>query len=171
MNATLPICTVGYLLRMTEDRQEIYLGEQAATEKAIKRKIAGKLLGYGGDFEPDRDLTLEGSFARELGEESEFNVDPKTLDVAAKVLIRDEKGDRLTLYYILARHWTGQAGENREFTKTAWYQTDPLPENILGADKLILPRLLGGEKLEGFVKYDEDMNVVSHELRVVASID
>lgn len=164
MNTQLPICTVGYLLRSVDGREEIHLGEKAATEKAVKRKIAGKLLGYGGDFEPDKDLTLEGSFARELGEESEFRVDPKTLEVAAKILIRDEKGDRLTLIYVLARHWTGQAGENREFANAGWYSTNPLPENILGADKLILPRILAGQKLEGFVEYDKDMNVVAHNL-------
>ncbi len=170
MNATLPICTVGYLLRTMNGSEEIHLGEKAATDKAVKRKIAGKLIGYGGDFEPDKDLSIKESFARELSEESGFSAMPHMLDVAAKVLVRHEKGDRLTLYYVLARHWSGSAGESREFARSGWFPTKRLPDNVLGADKIILPRILAGLKLEGWVEYDKDMNVVAHELKEVASV-
>ncbi|HEU0080568.1 MAG TPA: hypothetical protein VFQ72_00885 [Candidatus Paceibacterota bacterium] len=170
MNAILPICTVGYLLRQMDGRKEIHLGLKAATEKAVRRKIAGKLLGYGGDFEPHVDLTIKESFLRELRAESGFDADPRDVETMAKVLILDETGPRLWLYWLLARRWTGRATANREFDSYGWYPTDPLPENILGADKLVLPRILKGEKLEGSVEYDRDMNVVSSEFATVDSI-
>ncbi len=166
----LPICTVGYLLRERKGRKEVYLSTKAATPKAVKRKIAGKLLGFGGDFEPDKDSSVVESFARELGEESDFKADPKDMRFVARILIRDENGPRLVLDYVLVSAWSGEAGNNREFTDSGWYPTDPLPDNILGADKLILPRVFRGELLEGYVEYDANMAVVSSELAPVDSL-
>lgn len=171
METKLPICTVGYLVRGSLGQEEIFFGEKASTPKAIKRKIAGKLIGYGGDFESDKDSSIRESFKRELEEESGIIVETKDLEVLAKVLIRDESGDRLMLYYIFVRTWQGEASDNREIINPRWYHTRPLPWNILEADKLILPQLINKKRLSGWVEYDRDMNVVRHELQTVESID
>jgi hypothetical protein len=171
METKLPICTVGYLVRGTLGQEEIFLGEKAATPKAVKRKIAGKLIGYGGDFEPDTDTSIRESFKRELMEESGLTTEVKSLEVLAKILIRDETGDRLILYWLFVREWQGEVSDNREIVNPHWYPARPLVWNILGADKLILPKLLNGQKLTGWVEYDKDMNVVGHELQTVESID
>ena len=55
---SIPISTVIYFLRGDKGREDIWLGEKAASPKAIKRKIAGKLISYGGDFEADKDPTV-----------------------------------------------------------------------------------------------------------------
>ena len=179
MKTNLPICTVGYLVRGMRGHEEILLGEKAATPKAVKRKIAGKLIGYGGDFEPGLDHSFATSFKRELLEESSSShekddglvVELKDIEILAKILIRDESGDRLTLYYIFVREWAGEAHGSREILNPRWYPARPLPYNILGADKLILPKLVNGQKLMGWVEYDADMNVVGHDLRSVETID
>jgi hypothetical protein len=159
----LPICTVGYILRGEGKDAEVWLGEKAATPKAVKRKIAGKLIGFGGDV-MDSDESIKHSFSRELSEESGFQVLPKDVEIAARTLIRDESGDRLTLYWVMARIWSGTAGTSREMVRGAWYPLLSLPENILAADKIILPRIFRGERLAGFFEYDADMNVVRSEL-------
>lgn len=171
MNNKLPVSTVGYLIRETDGREELLLGEKVATPKAIKRKIAGKLLSYGGDFESDVDISIRHCFARELAEESDFRIDPADAEVTARVLIKGEKGDILTLYYVFVRRWQGDAGSSDEILNPRWFPANPLPENVLGADKIILPRLFEGEKLEGWLRYDADMNVVSYELKPVKYID
>lgn len=171
METKLPTCTVGYLIRGTHDQREILLGEKAATPKAVKRKIAGKLIGYGGDFEPGTDASIRESFKRELREESGVTADARSLEVLAKVLIRDETGDRLMLYYIFVKEWRGEVSDNREIMNPRWYPVRPLPWNILGADKLILPRLMNGQKLTGWVRYDKEMVVVDHDLQTVDTID
>ena len=163
MDKTLPVCTVGYLVRGERGHEEIFLGEKAPTPKALKRGIAGKLIGYGGDYEPT-DTSLEQSFQRELSEESGFKAEISDIETCAKVLIKDEKGPRLTLCYILVRKWTGEAKLNDEIMNPKWYSAHPLPDNVLNADKLILPRILSGEKLEGYVEYDRNLNVVSYNL-------
>jgi hypothetical protein len=178
MKTNLPICTVGYLIRGMRDYEEILLGEKATTPKAVKRKIAGKLIGYGGDFEPGTDASIRESFKRELTEESSnpgksdgLVVEVRNIEVLAKILIRDDAGDRLTLYYIFVREWMGEAHASREIFNPRWYHARSLPWNILGADKLILPKLVNGQKLTGWVKYDTDMNVVGHDLQPVETID
>jgi hypothetical protein len=167
MNTTLPICTVGYLVRGERGREEIWLGTKAPTPKAIKRKIAGKLIGYGGDFEEDKDLSVRDSFKRELAEESGFRANTNDIEVLAQILIKDENGPRLILNFLFVRAWTGHPGVNGEIIDPRWYPARPLPETVLEADKLILPPLFDGKKLTGWVEYDKDMNIVGHELTEV----
>ncbi|MDE1874974.1 MAG: NUDIX domain-containing protein [Patescibacteria group bacterium] len=168
----LPLSTVGYLIRGPRGREEIFLGTKAPTPKAIKRKIAGKLIGYGGDFDPGIDRSIAGCFARELAEESGFRIDPADAEVKACILIKDENGPRLTLCYIFVRKWTGdEAGESREMHSARWYPTDPLPDDILAADKIVLPRLLKGEKIAGWIEYDAHMNVIAYDISPVDSLD
>ena len=170
METKLPICTVGYLVRGTPGQEEIFLGEKAPTPKAVKRKIAGKLIGYGGDFEPDHDASIAESFKRELAEESGFTVETTDVEVMAEILIRDETGDRLMLYYVLVKKWRGEANDNREILNPRWYPTRPLPDNILGADKLILPIIIDGKRLSGWVRYDKDMNITDYKLEPVETL-
>ena len=166
----LPISTVIYLLRGEKDSEETCLGKKAPSPKAIKRKIAGKLIGYGGDFETEKDASPAHCAARELGEESDFKADQKDMEPVARIIIKDENGPRLTLYYYLLHKWTGSAGTSDEVLDSKWYPTKSLPDNMLGSDKLILPRVLNGERLTGFVTYDVEMNVINHELIAVESI-
>ncbi len=165
METKLPICTVGYPL----DGNDVLLGKKASTEKAVKRKINGFWLGFGGDFEPE-DETLRKSFARELFDETALQVKPDDVVVVAKVLIKDEKGDRLWLYYTLCKCARKIPTPNREFDEFRWFPRDALPEKILGADILILPKIFTGEKLEGYIQYNADMNVVDYKLTTVTSV-
>jgi len=170
MDANLPISTVGYFIRHRDDIDEIFLGIKAATPKAIKRKIAGKLLGYGGDLEPT-DKSIKHCFKRELGEESNFSIDLDYIEVVGKITIIDENGPRLTLYYLFLRKWTGNPKVNNEILDPRWYPSNPLPENILDSARLILPLAFKGKKITGWVKYDNDMNATAHELVEVDSIE
>ena len=170
METKLPICTVGYPVSETGINQEVLFGLKAATPKAVKRKINGFWLGFGGDVEPG-DETLKKSFSRELFDETGFQVTPESVEIVAKILIRDEKGDRLWLYYALCKCAREIPIPNREFEEFHWFSKNTLPDKILGADTLILPRIFAGEKLEGYVRYNTDMNVVGYELHTVESID
>jgi hypothetical protein len=167
----IPISTVGYWIRGGRGQEEIFLGTKAPSEKAIKRKIAGKLLSYGGDFEPEKDKTPLDCFCRELTEESGFVADSTTTVPMARIRVYDENGFRLVLYYFLSRNWSGEAKKNTDIINPGWYPAHPLPDNILAADKFVLPLILDGMKISGMVRYDKDMNVIDKKLTAVENIE
>lgn len=165
------ISTVGYWIRGKRGSEEIFLGTKASSPKAIKRKIAGKLLSYGGDFEPDKDKTPLDCFLRELKEESGFVALPENTHEMARIRIFDENGFRLVLYYYLSRDWTGEAKQNTDIIDPRWYPTHPLPENTLEADKMILPLIIDELKVAGMVTYDKDMRVTSSKITPVRFLE
>lgn len=170
MNSNLPRSTICYFLRGPKGDEEIFLGEKVATPKAVRRRIAGRLMSYGGDVEQS-DTSIKASLIRELGEESGFSVNEKDLEITAEILIRDENGPRLILYYLFTRTWTGSPTHFKDILDPRWFSTQPLPENILDADKLVLPILLGGKKIKGSLTYDENMRVVATDFKFVQSIE
>ncbi len=169
MSTHLPKSTIVYFIRGAKGKEEIFLGEKFASPKAIKRKIAGKLMSYGGDME-ETDATVTAGLKRELEEESGFIVSEEDLEVMAKIYVLDENGPRLILYYLFARKWSGEPTQETDIINPQWHTTNPLPENILEADKLILPLLFSGMKLEGHVTYDADMNIVKYSFTPVGAI-
>ncbi len=170
MQNNLPISTAVLLVRGEAGKEEIFLGEKASSLKAIQRRIAGKLLPYGGDFEPDKDASIAHGATRELGEESDYRAKAEDLVLVARIQINDENGPRLVLYIYILRTWTGEAGISNEILSPAWYPTRPLPENVLELDKIILPRIFKGEKLVGSATYDANMHIVNYRLDAVDSL-
>jgi len=175
MNTPISICTAGWPIRGKRDHEEILLGTKAATPKAVKRGIAGKLMPYGGDMEPEDNGSPVAGFTRELFQESGDNesrlsVDPKDVEVVAKIEIRNLEKPSLILYLLFAWNCKGNAKSTREIINPRYYPTRPLPENLLESDKLVLPRLLAGEKLEGWILYSGDMKLLEHHLKNVESI-
>lgn len=165
--------TVIYLVRGMPGHEEIFLGRKFASKKAIKRGIAGKLIGYGGDFDPTLDSSLTYCATRELSEESDFRARPEDMEQVAKIQINGEEGagrPQILLYYYLLRKWTGLAGTSNEVIDPQWYKASPLPSDMLGSDYIVLPRVLAGKKLAGRVTYGMDMRVVSHNLTEVGSM-
>lgn len=144
-------------------RKKFFLGQKPL----VQRRSNGKLIGYGGDFEIALDPSVADCAVRELGEESGFKANSEDMEVVACIQINDEKGPRLRLYYYFLRTWTGSAGISNEILNPQWYRTRPLPDGMLGADYLILPRVLAGEKLVGQVTYDSDMKVVDYKFTSV----
>jgi len=64
-------------------------------------------MSYGGDIE-DSDPSVKAGTKREITEESGFVVEEQDMEVMAEILVIDEKGPRLILYYVLARTWRGE---------------------------------------------------------------
>ncbi len=164
--------TVGYAIRGSRGKEELLLGLKQATEKSIKLGIAGKLIGYGGTVEPF-DNSIEESFIREFKEETDnlnLTIDVKDVERMAHIEIRNKIKPSLMLEYILLRNYSGTPSNDGELLKAEWYPARPLPENVLNADKLILPRIINGEKLEGWILYDKDMKVIEHQIKAVKNL-
>jgi len=169
------ICSVGYPIRGPRGQEEIHLGEKAPTPKAIKRCINGKLIGYGGDFEPGIDGDIIDCFLREFAQESgdetsHLSAHRKDVEEVARILIKNTVRPGILLHYLFIRNCRGVAISTREILNPGWYPARPLPDNILEADKLILPRVIQGERLRGWILYDENMKVIGHELASVESL-
>lgn len=166
----LPKSTICYFVRGEPGNEEIFLGRKVASPKAIKRKIAGKLMSYGGDIE-DRDPSIKAGTRRELLEESKFTVEESDMEVMAEILVIDEEGPRLTLYYVLTRTWRGEPGHYQDILDPTWYQARPLPDDVLEADKKVLPLILDGMKIRGHVRYDANMHLIDFKFNPVENID
>lgn len=154
----LPQSAICYFVRTKHGKTEIMLGEKVASPKAIKRKIAGKLMSWGGDIEPT-DSSVVAGLCRELKEETGFVVKPSSIRLMARIYIIDENGPRLFLHYGLACARRKKPAHERDIQNPRWYKTDPLPENILEADKIVLPIILGGTCIEGSITYNAEMKV------------
>ncbi|HEU5114767.1 MAG TPA: NUDIX domain-containing protein [Candidatus Paceibacterota bacterium] len=170
----LPISTVVYLLRDGSGSTEVFLGRKAPKPKAVKRGIAYLRIGYGGDLEAGKDLSPAHCASRELGEESDFTGRPEDMKAVAQIKIIDEAGPRLMLHYFLLRKWSGEPGESDEILDGKWYPLGSLPDDIIPSDTHILPRVLQGEKLIGWMEYATDpdgkLRLVRFELSPVESL-
>ncbi len=175
----LKIFNVGYPTRGPKGNEEVMLGEKQATDNAVALGIAGKRIGYGGKFEAQIDTTVEDGFIRELGQETEDQNERPQMSVArenvkwmARILVKSTVRKSLYLDYLLAYNCQGQPpAKTREIIDPKYFSRHALPKNILGDNLHILPSILDGQKLAGWVLYDGDMNVLKHDIKPVDSLD
>lgn len=166
----LPKSAICYFVRGEPGNEEIFLGRKVDSPKSIKRKIAGKLMSYGGDIE-EKDASIKAGTRRELLEESKFIVEEQDMEVMAEILVIDENGPRLTLYYVVAKVWRGEPGHHEDILNPTWYQARPIPHGVPEADEKILPLILDGIKIRGHVLYDENLHLLDFKLNPVEDID
>lgn len=156
----LPRSAICYFVRNKQGKVEIMLGEKVTSPKATKRKIAGKLMSWGGDIE-STDSSVVSGLCRELKEETGFVVKPSSIRLMARITVIDENGPRLVLYYGLARARRKKPAHECDIKNPRWFPAEPLPENILDADKIVLPIILDNIRIQGSITYNAEMKVVS----------
>lgn len=121
--------------------------------------------GAGGKIDPmefEEDAAL-----RELSEE--FGIIPQHLEKVAEITFTfpenpDEDWDQLVHVY-LTRSWEGEITESDEM-KPRWFPIDEIPYNAMwSADRLWLPEILKGEEIRARFSFDENQQVLEHEIR------
>ena len=118
---------------------------------AMKKRGFGidKWNGYGGKIEAGE--TVERAAVREIKEEIGVEVDESNLQLAAKFIFyfpyKPEWDHNVVVFLI--RKWQGEPIETEEM-RPQWFGFDQIPfESMWPDDRIWLPEVLAGKKLEG----------------------
>ncbi len=160
------VATLCYLIEIRGGKQKILLARKARTPKAVKYGIANRLNGYGGHKEDGE--TVRRCCIRELRAESGIAVESRNLKEVARITY-DNNGDTQVLVHVFkATKHKGEPRNSNEMTDPRWYSTENIPyDQMPSGDKLVLPHIIKGEKVEGLIRYDENRNITDYEIHLV----
>lgn len=156
--------TINATLALFVDGNKILLGEK-------KRGFAkGTLNGIGGKQDPGE--TIEQAMVRECFEE--IGAKPTKYEQVGRIdFDMYYKGEHanMNMYIYKCYDYTGKIVETEEIIPS-WYNIDEIPfEKMLQDDLLWIPYVLKGEKVVGKAKFDENMNMLSHNFKTVENIN
>lgn len=127
---------------------------------------AGRYNGVGGKIEQGE--TIEHALVRECQEE--INVTPGSYHkVAEHDFVQDEGTDpwRMYVHVYISDKWEGEPVETEEMAPK-WFKVDEIPyENMWQDDEYWLPQVLNGQKIFGKFTFDENDNLLSHDVTPV----
>lgn len=161
MNVTSEkICTLLFLRR----DDEILL--------AMKKRDfgAGNFNGVGGKIEPGE--TTEQALFRETHEE--VDVAPINYwEVGRNDFIYDlgnGESKRMYTHIYFCDEWEGEPTESEEM-RPEWFKTDNLPfDKMWPDDPYWLPEVIAGNKIIGAFTFDEQNNMLTHDVKVVEEL-
>jgi 8-oxo-dGTP pyrophosphatase MutT (NUDIX family) len=127
---------------------------------------AGKYNGIGGKLENGE--TDDEAAAREFFEE--VSAEPLGLRKVGEIVFDEYyKGEheQNTMYLFLAADLRGEPQPSDEMTPK-WFDLSKIPYGkMLPDDRIWLPRILAGQKIRGYFKFDEDMNLLENKIEEV----
>lgn len=149
-------------LTLFMEGNKILLGEK-------KRGFAkGTLNGIGGKQDPGE--IIEQTMIRECQEE--VGATPIDFIQVGKIDFDTwYKGEHaiMEMYIYNCYAYTGQIKESDEILPL-WFDKDNIPfDRMLPDDKLWLPQVLQGNKVEGCIKFDKDMNILENNIKIVSN--
>ena len=159
--------TIVYITRNNQGVKEVLL--------AIKQKFVGigKWFGYGGKIEKGE--TPKACTVRETADETGkkaglpyITLNPDKLRPVA--LITFYRGETATnaLFQVLfytCDTYTGEASDTDEMQNPTWFPVDGLPK-LKEGDELIVPKILNGEILKGWIRFSENgEKLISHDIQ------
>ena len=140
----MKIATLGIVFNSTSTH--ILLGERKKGEIGV-----GKLSGPGGKLEPDE--ALETCLIRETREELEIELDPTSLDLAARIDFYAAGEIDFRVYVYRARILSGELHETADMIP-GWYLLDDTTfDQTYESDRYWLPQVARGEKFCAHVYY------------------
>ena len=126
----------------------------------------GKYNGVGGKIEMGE--TPEEAMIRETQEE--ILVTPTEYEKVGIVSFHEfykGKRENVIFHLFLATQWEGQPRESEEM-KPQWFSINEIPyDKMFTDDKYWLPYIIEGKKIEAFFDFDEDWNLLSHEIKEI----
>lgn len=131
---------------------------------------AGKWNGVGGKIDPRKDKDVVGATVRETKEE--IGVEVNNLEKVALLRFRfpykiDWNQD---VHVFLAKEWQGQPKESEEMLPK-WFKTSTIPyQEMWDDDKIWLPHVLDGKKLEAGFLFREGEIIDRYHLNFVQEI-
>lgn len=125
----------------------------------------GKWNGVGGKVKEE---SIEDAARRETQEEISVKVGPLKKVAVLHFYFPDdpEKKDwNQDVHVFTAYSWLGEPKETEEM-RPKWFKKDKLPfRDMWNDDPLWLPRVLAGKKLEGWLAFDDNNQVISSKIK------
>jgi 8-oxo-dGTP diphosphatase len=117
---------------------------------------AGKWNGFGGKVQDGE--SIEAAAARELAEESGLIAAPADFENVARIRFFETNTPIFDDTVFFLRKWEGVEKETEEM-RPQWF--DVLPYDAMwAADRLWIPLLLAGKKIDGTVRFKKGMDEV-----------
>ncbi len=146
---------------------------------AFKQKVVGidKLFPYGGKFEPiDKNnpfLCSRRETLEETNDLLELQEDKFTLYALIDFYNGDIKSDEpsFRVLFFICESFVMKTTNLKDLETKGdmenpnWYDFDKIPSSLLrSGDKLFVPRILNGEKVKGWIWFDNDGNIIDSEI-------
>lgn len=131
---------------------------------------AGKYNGFGGkvgDKPEFEDETIEEALVREGKEELDITIKDykKAGEIAFVFPDKAEWGQ--IVHVFICKGWEGEAKESEEM-RPEWFKLTEIPyEKMWDDDKYWLPKVLDGDFVRAKFKFNNEGEVISHEIRVL----
>lgn len=150
----------------------VFLRRKGELLLAVKKRGhgAGKWNGMGGKIDPGE--TIEQAMVRECQEE--VCVTPLRWQHAAKFdFVMDADSDQpwhIYMHAFLCDEWQGTPTETEEM-RPQWFALAHIPyDDMWEDDRLWLPRVLRGEKLNGTFTFDGKQRMMHHHITPVQEL-
>lgn len=156
--------TLCYLVRMREGK----IAEVCLAEKKLLY-VAGMLNAAGGKMERGEDERQAA--AREVREEQGVVVRPEDLQAVARLAFcfPGDPEKNLDCYVFLADRWQGEPRESEEMGPAQWFAVDDVPiDRLPPADRLWLPQVLRGQRVEARFELTSSYEVISSDVHEMA---
>lgn len=155
----MTVTTIGFLIRS----DEICLGM-----KKVRYGIR-KWNGFGGrvgDKEEFKNETVEDGLEREANEE--FNIDLVNFEKIAEISYKSFDGsDDIFANVFICKEWVGEPSESEEISPK-WFKISEIPyDNMWPNDKIWMPLVLEGKKLNASFVFDKEGNVIDQKIEII----
>ena len=127
----------------------------------------GRWNGTGGKFDPENDKDIFDTAKRETKEEIGVEIiNPEKVGLFHFYFPHKPEWDQ-DVHLFLAKNWIGNPEESEEMMPK-WFSFDEIPyEQMWDDDKLWLPHILDGKKLEADFIFREGDKIEEHNIKII----
>lgn len=142
-----------YLVKKENNTASVCLGK-----KKREGYAHGKWNGFGGKLEAGEDFIA--ACVREVNEETGVSIKGENLTELGRLKYQEPQGDWVVRVFV-CETWIGEPSESDEMYPK-WFAFEEIPYTEMWAnDKLWLPRVLAGQRVEMDFVNDENGKVIS----------